>query len=117
MAKKRRGFKTRTIVRYAGRARGIGRRISRSGATSPIGAYIGGQILGRLEASGTLARLPNIVGTDPVMNAGIVGYAAQRFLKIKNRWLHDATIAALAVGGYRNGVAGKLLGDTGGVLG
>jgi hypothetical protein len=51
------------------------------------------------------------------MNAGIVGYAIQRFAKVKNRWLHDATIAALAVGGYRNGVAGKLLGDTGGVLG
>lgn len=114
---KRKHSKTRTIVRYAARTRAIGRRISRSGATSPLGAYIGGQILGRLEASGTLARLPNIVGTDPVMNAGVVGYFIQRFGKIRNRWVHDATIAALAVGGYRNGVAGKLLGDTGGVLG
>ncbi len=116
MAKK---SKNRTVVRYRqpGLARRIGRRVSRSGATSPLGAYIGGQILGRLEASGTLAKLPSIVGTDPVMNAGVVGYAIQRFAKIRNRWLHDATIAALAVGGYRNGVAGKLLGDTGGVLG
>jgi hypothetical protein len=116
MAKK---TKTRTIVRYRapGRLRRFGRRVARSGATSPLGAYIGGQILGRLEASGTLARLPTIVGTDPVMNAGVVGYAIQRFGKFRNRWLHDATIAALAVGGYRNGVAGKLLGDNGGVLG
>lgn len=103
----------KALLRYKTRIVKIGRRIARSSATSPIGAYVGGQILGRLEASGTLAKLPSVLGTDPILNAGIVGYGLQRWAGVHNKWLRDVTLVALGIGGYRAGAAGRLFGDEG----
>ena len=101
---KKRGSKTRTIVRYARRgAMSVRRRLRR--APGPMEIGIGGYILGMAESRGLLAKLPTIVA-DPVLNAGLVLWAAERFGGIKNKWLHDGATAALAIGGYRMGSGG-----------
>lgn len=106
MAKRKSMVKYRT--RYVARAKRAVRRYGRAHGTV-TGVALGAYIVGALEKQGVLAKIPTVVA-DPVLNVGLVAYAASKWGKVGGKWLKDAAIGAIAVGAYRMGAGQTVMG-------
>ncbi len=96
-------------VKYRTRIVKAARRFRRTGHASLTGVAVGAYIVGALEKQGMLAKIPTVIA-DPVLNAGLIAYAAHKWGHVGGKWLRDASIGAIAVGAYRMGAGQTVMG-------
>lgn len=73
----------------------------------PVGAS---WVLGHMEKSGDLAKVPRVLGMGPVASAGIIAYAASKWFW-KTPTARGIATGLLCVAANRHGATGTIAGD------